>query len=161
STSLGGHASARPARPTRLARLDVALRAQRVALARPPAIGVFDRHLQHVRVVRGMHLMTARARRLAALEAPGEGQRLRGVEAARPPVGPEVPLRIVVGYRLADEERQRVVFVALPRREPEEHVVLVAVAVATGVEVLARRRLARREDLQLRDGGPRRRTERI
>src|SRR3954454_16887619 len=101
--------------------------------------------------------MTARAGRLAALEAAGERQRLRPVEAARPAVGPELALRIVLGNRLADQERQRVILVALAGREPEEDVVLVAVAVAAGVEALPRIGHRRREDFELRHRRPRRR----
>src|SRR3954452_11232603 len=128
----------------------MALRAQRVALTRPLAIGSLDRDLQHVRVLGTVDRVTARAGRLAALEAAGERQRLRPVEAARPAVGPELALRIVLGNRLADQERQRVVFVALARREPEEDVVLVAVTVAAGIEVLPRISHGRREYFQLR-----------
>src|SRR5262245_39720026 len=94
--------------------------------------------------------MAARARRAAALEAAAERQRLRAVEAVRPAVGPEVPLRIVLGYRLTDEKRQRVILVSVAWREAEEDVVLVAVAVAARVEIPPRVGLRRRKDPQLR-----------
>src|SRR3954451_5185121 len=100
-------------------RARVALGAQRVALTRALAVRSLDAHLQHVSVVGTVHAMAARAGRAAALEASGERQRLRTIEPVRPPVGPEVSLRIVLRNRLADEERQRVVLVVLARSEAE------------------------------------------
>src|SRR5581483_5230844 len=109
-------------------------RAEGVGLARPAAVGVLDGDLEHVGVALPMHLMTARARRASALDAAALQQRLRTIEPVRASIGPEITLRIVFGNRLADQERQREVLVAIARAEPEEHVVLVAVAVAARVE---------------------------
>src|SRR6185295_3192418 len=126
----------------------VTLRAQPIALTRQAAAVGFDRHLERVIVGRAVHPVAARARRLTALKTAGQRQRLRPIEAVRPAVGPEIALRIVLGNRLADEKRQREVFVAVARLEAEEDVVLVAVTVAAGVEVLPRGGLIRRKDPQ-------------
>src|SRR5256885_16794463 len=99
-------------------------------------------------VLRSVGRMAAGARHLSALETAGLHERLRPVEAARAAVGPEFALRIVGRYWLADEERQRVILVAIARFESEEDVVFVSVAVAAGVEHLARRRTLRRENPQ-------------
>src|SRR2546426_4645452 len=128
------------------------LRAQPVALARETAAVGFDRHLQRMIVGRSVHPVTARTRRLAFLKTACERERLRAIEAARTAVGPEITLRIVLGNRLADEKRQREIFVAVARLEPEEDVVLVAVTVAAGIEDLPRAGLLRREDPELRRG---------
>src|SRR2546425_4759739 len=128
------------------------LRAQPVALAREAAAVRFDRHLQRMIVGRSVHPVTARTRRLAFPKTARERERLRAIEAARTAVGPEITLRIVLRNRLADEKRQREILVAVARLEPEEDVVLVAVAVAAGIEDLPRVCLLRREDPELRGG---------
>ena len=118
----------------------MALRAQPIALARVAAAGRFHLDLQRMAVAgAAVHRVAARAGRLPAAETAGQRQRLRPIEAARAPVGPEVALRIVGRNRLADEKRQRVVLVPLARLEAEEQVVLVAVAVRARVEDLTRR----------------------
>ena len=125
----------------------MALGAQQIALPGVRA-GRADRHLERVIVLRSVHAVAARARRFAALEAAGQRDRLRAVEAARPAVGPEIALGIVGRQWLADEERDRVILVLVAGLESEERVVLVAVAVAARVEHLAGGRRARREDLE-------------
>src|SRR5256885_12358480 len=97
-----------------------------------------------MRVARAVDPVAARAGRLPFLEAAGDRERLRAVEPARTAIGPEVALRIVLRNRLADEKRQREVLVAIARLEAEEHVVLVALAIAARGEDLARRHLLHR-----------------
>ncbi len=82
------------------------------------------------------------------LEAARERERLRAVEAVGPPVGPELPLRVELGQRLAYQERDGVVLVAFAGAEPGEDVALVAVTVGAGVEGAPRRGGARRKDLE-------------
>src|SRR5439155_11913295 len=92
----------------RMRRVDfMALRAQPIALTSERTAFGFHRELQRMIVRRSVHPVTAGARRLALLKTSSERQRLRTIEAARTPVRPEVTLRIVVGNRLADENRQR------------------------------------------------------
>ena len=95
-----------------------------------------------------MATVATRAGRLATLKAAGLHDRLRPIEATWLSIGPELALRIVVGNGLADEKRQRVIFVAIARLESEEDVVLVAVTISAGVEHFARRCALGREDPQ-------------
>src|SRR5262249_38927478 len=116
---------------------------QLIALACPVAVRVFDHDLQHVGIAIAVDAMTAGAGRLTTLEAAALHQRLRPIEAARPTVGPEIALWIVGGNRLTDEEREGVVLVTVAGFEPKEHVVLVPVTVAAGIERLTRRGIGR------------------
>src|SRR5436190_20621479 len=128
----------------------MALSTELIALLRQTSVQRLDLHLQRMTVLRSVHPMAAGAGGFSLAKTPGQRECLRPVEAARASVGPEVSLRIVVWNRLTDQERQRVVLVALAGLEAEEHVVLVPVAVAAGIEHLPRRRAQRGENLQVR-----------
>src|SRR5947207_858196 len=128
----------------------MALSTELIALLRQTSVQRLDLHLQRMTVLRSVHAMAAGAGGFSLAKTPGQRECLRPVEAARASVGPEVALRIVVWNRLTDQERQRVVLVALAGLEAEEHVVLVPVAVAAGIEHLPRRRAQRGENLQVR-----------
>ena len=92
--------------------------------------------------------MTVRARDRAGLEASAERQGLRAVEAIRAAVGPEFTLQIVVGDRVADEERHRVIGVVIAALEADEHVALVAVADTRRCRRSAGLRALHRENLE-------------
>jgi hypothetical protein len=125
----------------------VTLGAEAIAFSCVTTTGCVDCDLQRMIVLRTMHTMTAGAGHLASLETSGHGQRLRSVEPAGAAVRPELALRIVVWNRLADEEWQGVVVVAIAGVESEKHVVLVAVAVPARIEQPARRDFFHREDV--------------
>ena len=132
----------------------MALRAELVAGA-----AVVHVHLEREIEGRAVRHVAVRAGDRARLEAARERERLRTVEAVGPAVGPELALRVELGQRLADQERQRVVLVAVAGRKRGEQVALVAVAVGAAVERAPRVGRARREDLErvgeLTVGGPR------
>src|SRR6516225_2554437 len=117
----------------------MALSAESVALTCVPTGRRVNRDFQRMVVLIAVNAMATGAGRLTGPETSGHRQRLRPVEPARPAVRPELPLWIVVGNGLADEKRQRVVLVGITCLEPEEHIVLVAVAVRAGIEDLTRR----------------------
>src|SRR5262245_29184607 len=107
-----------------------------------------DIHLQRERIARAVRDMAVRADDLPGLEAPAQRERLRPVEAIGAAVRPEFALEIVLGDRLADEERQREIVVVVAGAEAQADVLLVAVAVGARVEGLSRRRRPGRENLQ-------------
>ena len=80
------------------------LRAQQVAVA-----ALRDVEFQRERIRRTVSHVATGAHRRSGLEAAAERERLRAIEAVRAAVGPELTLQIVVGNRIADQERRRVV----------------------------------------------------
>src|SRR5262245_59530409 len=119
------------------------LRAQRIAVA-----ALVDVHLQRELVARSVGDVAVRARDRAGLETAAERQRLRAVETVRAAVGPELTLHIVVGKRVADEERHRVIRIAIAALESNERVSLIAVAVCARVVNAPRLRALDRQDLE-------------
>src|SRR5690242_13943504 len=85
-----------------------------------------------------MREMTAGAGDRPGLETSAEREGLVAIETIGTAVGPELALEVVVGNWIAEDERQREVFVAIARVETHERVLLVAVAIGAGVVGVAR-----------------------
>lgn len=107
----------------------MALRAELIAVA-----AILDVDLQRRIERRTVRDVTVGAGNRTGLETTAQRQCLRPVEAIRPAVRPELTLIVIGWNRIAEQERHRVVLVAIAGLESDKDVLLVAVAIRARVE---------------------------